>query len=311
LLSSELRRNNGPANLRTRPTPMTSRARILIAALRAFVLVFGAAALWLARDAMSPDGIAYLDASDVYLSGGWPTAGTGYWSPLYPTLLAIARLVAGQGAVRELSIAQSVNFILFLCAFAALEYLVREVRWTSRARLPGAPPNDTTWQVLVYALFGVLTVGGIAGLAVRERGFDMPQPTTGLGKVLEVLAIERGFHRAAIGVAAQDGVFHLEHFDRVFNGCRGAIDIGGCNGNHVARIARDEEIARARAKDEVRHHAGIGTGNEQHLGGLALSEEMKLVAPGGKDFRQESLVPFNQLIHAMGFRPVIISSGPA
>jgi len=140
---------------------MTSRARILIAALRAFVLVFGAAALWLARDAMSPDGIAYLDASDVYLSGGWPTAGTGYWSPLYPTLLAIARLVAGQGAARELSIAQSVNFILFLCAFAALEYLVREVRWTSRARLPGAPPNDTTWQVLVYALFGVLTVGWI------------------------------------------------------------------------------------------------------------------------------------------------------
>jgi len=140
---------------------MTSRARILNAALRAFVLVFGAAALWLARDAMSPDGIAYLDASDVYLSGGWPAAGSGYWSPLYPTLLAVARLVAGRGAASEQSIAQGVNFILFLCAFAALEYLVREVRWTTRARLPGAPPNDTAWRILVYALFGVLTVGWI------------------------------------------------------------------------------------------------------------------------------------------------------
>ena len=140
---------------------MTSRARILIAALRAFVLVFGAAALWFARDATSPDGVAYLDASDVYLSGGWPAAGTGYWSPLYPTLLAVARLVAGRGAARELSIVQGVNFLLFLCAFAALEYLVREVRWTTRARLPGAPPNDATWRVLVYALFCVLTVGWI------------------------------------------------------------------------------------------------------------------------------------------------------
>jgi hypothetical protein len=140
---------------------MTSRARILIAALRAFVLVFGAAALWVARDAMSPDGIAYLDASDVYLSGGWPAPGSGYWSPLYPTLLAVGRLVAGQGPARELPIVQGINFLVFLCAFTALEYLVREIRWTTRARLPGAPPNDTAWRVLVYALFAVLTVGWI------------------------------------------------------------------------------------------------------------------------------------------------------
>jgi len=140
---------------------MTSRARILIAALRAFVLVFGAAALWLAREGTNADGIAYLDASDVYLSGGWPAAGTGYWSPLYPTLLAVARLVAGRTAARELAIAQGVNFILFLCAFVALQYFVREVRWATRARHPGAPPNDTAWRTLVYALFGVLTVGWI------------------------------------------------------------------------------------------------------------------------------------------------------
>ena len=140
---------------------MTARARILIAALRAFVLVFGAVALWLTRDGTNPDGVAYLDASDVYLSGGWPAAGTGYWSPLYPTLLAVARFVAGRGATRELAIAHGVNFILFLCAYAALEYFVREVRWATRARHPGASPNDTTWRVLVYALFGVVTVGWI------------------------------------------------------------------------------------------------------------------------------------------------------
>jgi hypothetical protein len=140
---------------------MTSRARILIAALRAFVLVFGAAAVWLARDGMNADGVAYLDASDIYLSGGLPASGSGYWSPLYPILLAGARLVAGRDAARELAIAQGVNFLVFLAAFAALEYLVREVQWTTRERQRGAPPNDTTWRVLVYALFGVATVGWV------------------------------------------------------------------------------------------------------------------------------------------------------
>jgi hypothetical protein len=139
---------------------MTSRARILIAALRAFVLVFGAAAVWLARDGMNSDGVAYLDASDIYLSGGW-ASGSGYWSPLYPLLLAGARLVAGRDAARELAIAQGVNFLVFLAAFAALERLVREVQRATRDRHAGAPPNDTTWRVLVYALFGVATVGWV------------------------------------------------------------------------------------------------------------------------------------------------------
>lgn len=141
---------------------MTSRARILIAALRAFVVVLGAAALWLSRDGMNADGVAYLDASDVYLSGGWPASGTGYWSPLYPVLLAVARFLAGESATRELAVAQTVNFTVFLAAFAALEYFMWEVRRATRLKQPlGALPNDTAWQVLVYALFAVATVGWI------------------------------------------------------------------------------------------------------------------------------------------------------
>ena len=200
---------------------MTSRARILIAALRAFVVVFGAAALWLSRDAMSPDGVAYLDASDVYLSGGWPAARTGYWSPLYPTLLAGARLVAGQGAARELLIAQGVNLLLFLCTFTALEYLVREVRWTARARLPGAPPNDTAWHVLVYAFFGVLTVGWIRvwtltpDMAVAAIVFAIAavciRLTTGRGRwpSFVVLGLLLGLGYLAKAVLLPIGVFTL------------------------------------------------------------------------------------------------------
>src|SRR5262245_47263332 len=133
---------------------MIIRPRVLIAAMRAFVLVFGTAALWRARDAMNPDGVAYLDASDVYLSGGWPALGSGYWSPLYPTLLAMARFVGGTAPQRELAITQLVNFAVFLLAFAALEWLVCELRRETTLRR-GVPPNDTSWLVLVYVLFAV------------------------------------------------------------------------------------------------------------------------------------------------------------
>ena len=141
---------------------MTSRARVTTNAMRAFILLFGAAALWLARDGLNADGIAYLDASDVYLAGGWPASGTGYWSPLYPTLLAIARLVAGTQPARELAIVQAVNVAVFILAFAALEFLIRSVRAATRARQPaGEPPNDFTWRVLAYALFVIATIGWI------------------------------------------------------------------------------------------------------------------------------------------------------
>jgi hypothetical protein len=183
---------------------MTTRARIVLAALRAFVLLVGAGALWLARDGLNADGIAYLDASDVYLGGGWPASGTGYWSPLYPTLLAGARFVLGTGPGRELAITQAVNFAVFVLAFASLEFLVHSVRAATRLRQPfGAPPNDFTWRVLVYALFIVVTVGWIrvwmvtpdmcvaaivfatAGVSVRIAGGRAGWPSvTALGVLL-------------------------------------------------------------------------------------------------------------------------------
>lgn len=129
--------------------------------MRAFVLVFGAAALWMARDGMNPDGVAYLDASDVYLAGGWPAMQSGYWSPLYPTLLAVGRLIGGADAARELGVAQAVNLVVFLLAFVSLEFLIRSARETTLERSPGAPPNDMAWRVLVYALFAWATVGWI------------------------------------------------------------------------------------------------------------------------------------------------------
>jgi hypothetical protein len=137
-----------------------TRARIVVAGARAFVLAFGVTSLWLTRDALNPDGIAYLDASDVYLAGGWPASGSGYWSPLYPTLLAVGRKIGGTSVAREQTIAQVVNVAISLLAFAALEWLIRAMR--ARTEQSAAPePNDTTWRVLAYALFAWAMVGWI------------------------------------------------------------------------------------------------------------------------------------------------------
>ncbi len=141
---------------------MTNRARVLVLSARVFVVAFGIAALWFTRDGLNADGIAYLDASDEYLAGRWPRSGTGYWSPLYPTLLAIARWIGGKSPERALAVAQVVNLGLFLLAYAAFEWLLHSLRSAATARNgETGTPNDSVWYVLAYAVFAMTTVGWI------------------------------------------------------------------------------------------------------------------------------------------------------
>ncbi|MCC6318100.1 MAG: hypothetical protein IT361_10455 [Gemmatimonadaceae bacterium] len=45
---------------------------------------------WISRDAVNPDGVAYLDLARAMRMGRWSDAVQGYWSPLYSALLAVA-----------------------------------------------------------------------------------------------------------------------------------------------------------------------------------------------------------------------------
>jgi hypothetical protein len=140
---------------------MANRARVLIWSARVLVIAFGVTALWFTRDGLNPDGIAYLDASDEYLAGRWPRSGSGYWSPLYPTLLAVARWIGGKSPDRALALAQAVNLGLFLLAYLAFEWLLRSLRTTRTSRDDAATPNESAWYLLAYAMFAVTTVGWI------------------------------------------------------------------------------------------------------------------------------------------------------
>ena len=187
---------------------MITRARIVIPAARAFVVMFGVMALWLARDGLNADGIAYLDASDVFLSGRWPASGTGYWSPLYPTLLALARLIGGTAPARELAIAHTVNLVTFLLAYGALELLLFTMRRVTPAREAGAEPNDVTWALMAYAVFVIATVGWIRLWILTP---DMLVATIGLATAAVTVRIARGNGRwgSAIALGSLLGLGYL------------------------------------------------------------------------------------------------------
>ena len=121
---------------------------------------------------------------------------------------------------------------------------------------------------------------GAQGLAVAEGSLDMLEPTAGLRQLFEAFAVEGSFERAAVGVAAEDGVLYVEDFNGVLDGGSDAVHVGGAVGDwdDVAGVAGDKEVSGAGLKDEVGDDAGVGTGDEKPLRGLRLGEQMELFA---------------------------------
>ena len=143
----------------------------------------------------------------------------------------------------------------------------------------------------------MFAIGWVEGLAVGEGSLDVVQPATGFGEFFEALAVQGSFEGATIGVAAKNGVLHVEDFDGVFDGGCAAIHVRSSNGDDIAGVASDEEVTGAGLQDEVGDDAGVRAGDEEVFRGLHLGQQMKIGAFGGKDVLMKPLVAFNQLIH--------------
>lgn len=120
----------------------------------AIIVVLAAFQAYAQRYAVSPDGVSYLDLSDAVVTGHWGELANLYWSPLYPFLIGVARVIGGAAPAREVPIIHAVNFVSFVAMFAAFEYFLMSVRSvasaTRRAILSGP------WgAIAAYALFGV------------------------------------------------------------------------------------------------------------------------------------------------------------
>jgi hypothetical protein len=83
------------------------------------------------RYAVGPDGVAYLDLSDAVVAGHWSGLVNLYWSPLYPLLVGLARLVTRASPAGEVPVMHAVNALAFLATFAAYEYFLEPVLRTA------------------------------------------------------------------------------------------------------------------------------------------------------------------------------------
>ena len=113
---------------------------------------------WLFRHEISPDGVAYLDLSDAVVSGQLQELINGYWSPLYPLLIGLLRLLLSPtplGAPQwEFAVVHLANLLAFLAALAAFEWFLRVLRESAGAW--GIRAFESAWSLTAaYALFGI------------------------------------------------------------------------------------------------------------------------------------------------------------
>lgn len=119
----------------------------------AILLALAAFQAYAQRFVISPDGVSYLDLSDAVVTGQWSRLVNLYWSPLYPVVIGIGRVVAHAGPGSEIPVIHAMNVLCFAAMLAAFEYMLisvrREAYGVRRSMLRGP------WGLAAaYALFG-------------------------------------------------------------------------------------------------------------------------------------------------------------
>jgi hypothetical protein len=131
------------------------------AAFRGLALGMGAlhTVVAIRQQAMSEDGINYLDSGSALFDGDWAAAINGVWSPMYSALLGAVQWLADPPAAREFPVAQITNFAIFAAALWAFEFF-----WKGLAGEPAGTPRHGVkvslgelaprlWLALGYSLF--------------------------------------------------------------------------------------------------------------------------------------------------------------
>src|SRR5208283_4999633 len=91
---------------------------------RCAAIVLGLANAWGMRHTMGADGVAYLDMGDAYWRGDWHMAINAHWSPMYSWFLGGALKILKPSPYWEFPVVHAVNFVLFLAALGAFEFLL-------------------------------------------------------------------------------------------------------------------------------------------------------------------------------------------
>lgn len=139
--------------------------------------VLGALDSWTTRNTLNPMGVSYLDMGDAYFRGDWGTAINGFWSPLYSLPLGLAMRLIKPSPEWEFALVHLVNYLIYLCALFAFNFLLRELLRVQKERkhpslkdgtldepakrvaATVAPVPEWIWLALGYTLFIWSTLG--------------------------------------------------------------------------------------------------------------------------------------------------------
>lgn len=109
----------------TQESGLPAAARREIDALAILMGLLCVALAWAGRTALNPDGVSYLDMAARMATGDWAASVQGYWSPLYPMLLAVVTAVSGAQGADLLSLVHATNAAIAIGCIALLWRLAR------------------------------------------------------------------------------------------------------------------------------------------------------------------------------------------
>lgn len=137
------------------PVREASRLLFAIRALFWVALIAGSLAqLTSASDTVNADGINYIELAQRAAAGHLDFAANGYWSPLYPALIAVGFTLARPLHLDALPVARGVNVVIIVLCALAFEWLLAALE---RADQPGSTPVAASVaiarRVAAYALF--------------------------------------------------------------------------------------------------------------------------------------------------------------
>jgi hypothetical protein len=121
------------------------------------ILTLAAFQAYANRYAISPDGVSYLDLSDAVVTGRLGEIVNLYWSPLYPFLVGLTRLVTGAGPRGEVAAIHATNVVCFGAMFAAFDYFVIQA-FALSARRRGTVLHGVRGTAGAYGLFGAVAL---------------------------------------------------------------------------------------------------------------------------------------------------------
>jgi hypothetical protein len=123
----------------------------------AILLALAAFQAYAHRYAISPDGVSYLDLSDAVVTGQWSRLLNLYWSPLYPLLIGIGRIVSSTSPEHEITVIHAVNVFCFAAMLAGFEYMLASIL-SIASRVRHSLLGHSWGAAVSYVVFGAFAL---------------------------------------------------------------------------------------------------------------------------------------------------------